>query len=226
MTSTIITSPQTTTVVDTVHSIQLNDTQRTELLRTWRPRLLAELHAASGVAAGWPPVTHPLEAFSILFGVRADSFIVNSIVDLYKTVAKVKATLQQQQQQWVYVFHDARDPPSVVKIGGTRLHNPQDRIAQWAQTLSAPGESRAPLTMLFAYPTYSYRLAESIVHTLLMEVRIPRRINRLSNRSLVEYFTVPDFVALAYLIKSVTRHVDYTLCATTKSNRKNVWIQV
>ena len=208
-----MTTMTTTTVVDTVHNERLERTQLEELDRIWRPRLLKELSAPAGATVNWPEVTHPLEAFSILFGLRADEYIVRAVNEMYAAESRRVRAIEDRHiaVQWVYAFHDARDRRrNAIKIGGTQLRDPHERISQWARVLSSDTEERAPLVLLYAYPTFSYRLAESVVHSLLSEVRLPLRVNRLSNRALVEYFAIDDFVALSYLIKVVTRHVDYT----------------
>ena len=146
--------------------------------------------------------TEILDAFTVLFTVMPDAFIVGrvrSLYDTYKTHA---------HPGYVYVFWDKNDPPDTVKIGMTR-RRPRRRVQEWRRLLV---DKDSDVTLIFSFWCANAMLAEQIVHTLLMCNRSELRVLRAQNRVLNEFFVIPAPVGLEHLrmlIDETCRQINY-----------------
>jgi len=144
----------------------------------------------------------PLTSFSLLFGVLLDVGIQRRVQQSY-----VYALSTKPETGWIYVFRDVRDQDAyIVKIGSTTgpVHK---RIAQWRRDLG--NAHRNDVVLLFKARTFDVRLAEYIIHRLLFCQWLPKRVNLLTGRRLLEYFRVENLPALRLLLPAVCRHVDW-----------------
>lgn len=157
--------------------------------------------------------TQPAAAYKALFAEILDPWIVGRIQGLYMERANMFQPVRRQSRGWIYVFRDVRNGPNEIKLGLTRQKTPEQRLAQWRRELG-DGDGTA-LSMLFAVPTTEPVLAEAILHLLLWCRQLVGRINRLTDRQLVEFFYVEDVVSLRYLCRAVARHVDGFVAAAT-----------
>jgi len=153
----------------------------------------------------------PLNAYTIAFGERLHVSIRHRVLALYTSRSRIHR-LRAPENGSVYVFRDERDRPrSLVKIGSTT--NVARRMCQWraALGLSASGADGGggTLSLLFSYRTRHVRMAEAIVHALLACQWQANRVNSMTQRRAVEYFDVPDRLALRDVVAAVTRHVDW-----------------
>jgi len=115
-----------------------------------------------------------------------------------------KRTVRLDTAGFLYVFRDRRDPPSVVKIGRTD-RRPRDRIVEWQRELG--DRTRTEVLLLFARATRYNRLAESVVHKVLLCEWVPRRVDS-RGRQLVEYFRVANVLTLKALLIYATAYCD------------------
>jgi len=165
----------------------------------------------------------PVLAHRLLMGVATDAFIVARVRAAYAGAATAPSA------GYVYVFADAAEP-GLLKIGRTTKW-PFERLAEWRSELGLDRRSRAALdgavqytdddggpprasarlTLLFAYPCADQVLAEAVVFALLYCERLVLRVNRRTQRELLENFAITDLAALKLLIAAVTRHVTYAV---------------
>jgi hypothetical protein len=195
----------------------------------YQPALLRALHTRPEAHA--PPLD-PVSAYTYLFGARPDAYVQDVVS---RVAAGCAARRRPKRPQWVYAFVDTVDAgahPRPVKIGGT-TRDARARVAQWERTLypadgggGGGSADEAHLVMLFAYPTQCYGAAERILHALLLPHWVPRAIARASNRRLKEYFMVRDANALRYLVKAVTRYIDWAMTrrGAAEPNYGRAWV--
>ena len=164
-------------------------------------------HYDHGVTPVTREPTDPLTAFSLLFGVYLDAGIQRRVRQSYVYALSTKAEVG-----WIYVFRDVRDKDArIVKIGST-TGPVYKRIAQWRREL---GEARHDqVVLLFKVRTFDVRLAEFIIHRLLFCQWMPKRVNLLTGRRLLEYFYVDNLSALRLLLPAVGQHVDWFSAVT------------
>lgn len=153
----------------------------------------------------------PATAYAALFGEALDPYLVRRINTLYADAA---AVFTRSQPGSVYVFRDARDPITVVKLG--RSTRPERRLRQWRATLGLGASDHANVLVgLFTVGTQHAPLTEAVLHTLLWCRQLTARINRHTGRQLVEYFAVYDRAALRTLCQAVACHVDAFMSVLT-----------
>lgn len=149
--------------------------------------------------------TAPALAYQILFAEIPDPWIVGRVQALY-TERATSYPRPRLKTGWIYVFRDNRNNPGEIKLGLTRQKSPDHRLRQWRRELG--DTDGTALSMLFAVPTLDPVLAEAVLHALLWCNQLTGRINRLTDRQLVEYFFIQDVASLRYLCRAVARHID------------------
>ena len=189
-----VTSAEDVRMVALAREVLIKQITREDAVRTWRK---------TGV---WP--ASPVAAYTALFGEHLDPYLVGLVQQVYARAAQMPAA--KRRAGHVYVFQDRRDPADVVKIGATSHASAEHRIQQWRVELGAADDD---IVMLWSLPCADAILAEAVLHTLLWCQQASARINRLSNRRLVEYFVVRDRIALRFLCRVVCRHVNVVMAA-------------
>ena len=145
----------------------------------------------------------PISAYIYLFRAVPDPYIEGSIERLYASRARKGS--HKLRAGYVYVFWARKDGPNIVKIGSTE-HRPDRRVATWRRELGATFND---IVLLFAFQAHSALFSERVLHELLRCERVSNRINRRTQRRLVEYFHIVDVHALRNLCKLVIDHTNW-----------------
>ena len=198
-------------------------TSETEARRiAWeREALIKQVTSEDAVRVGrntgvWP--ASPIAAYTVLFGEYLDPYLINLVQQLYERAARMP--LERRREGHIYVFHDRRDAQDVVKIGATSQPSVERRIGQWREQLRA---AEHDIVMLWSLPCADAILAEAVLHTLFWCQQASARINRLTNRRLVEYFIISDRIALRFLCRVVCRHVNVVIAGAGASCPRTPW---
>ena len=159
----------------------------------------------------------PVDVFAVAFGLAPDPRVAERVETLFtaeatrilQSVPAAEATSDDQllddERGFIYVFHDAADPPNVLKIGRTH-RDPRKRVAEWERELAPEGGKS--LRLLAAYPTVANEFSEHVVQEMLRCQRITNRLNPVSNLELDEFFIVENLLALKLFIRGSLLFID------------------
>lgn len=106
---------------------------------------------------------------------------------------------------FVYVLRDARDEPSLVKIGSTSRASVEPRLAEHRRALDdRQGRS---VGVVFAVATRRPRTLEALAHTLLECAHQPLLFNSVTQTRATEYFSLPNLARLELLLRALARRL-------------------
>lgn len=144
------------------------------------------------------PLT-PFQALAYFFYWRPSN-------DMLKLVRAAYLNRKTDGPGYVYVMHNSNDVPEVLKIGHTvNVTNRRTRIENMMGT--------GTVTVVYAYKSVRRRLCEKIVHHLLAHRRLPKRPFARVGKLSTEFFVIPEWRSLQWLVKATCRHVDWSIRA-------------
>lgn len=166
-------------------------------------------------------IISPVDVYMIITMTAPDPRVRQRIQRLFNEAAAdiVNRRDQSEKSGWIYIFHDAADPPNVLKIGRTTT-TPTERLGQWENQLSPePGKN---LTLIGAYQTIANRLAERVLQELLTCEHIEKRINPVDGRRLTEFYTLSNIMTTKLLVRNVLRSVNHFVAFWRRRRRNSI----
>ena len=106
---------------------------------------------------------------------------------------------------FVYVLRDARDEPSLVKIGSTSRPDVERRLAEHRRAL---GDRQGRYVgIVFAVATRRPRTLEATAHVLLECAHQPMLFNSVTRTRATEYFLLSNLSRLELLLRALARRL-------------------